>query len=164
MQENCHTCQHKRMVPGSNHVSCSKKNLLYSAEQHGIDNGWFNFPYDFDPAWLKICTGYLDKNFVFEEASSGTLFKKLLFQISVLKERAGRGKVSTQEQIATIALLEDVRACTELMLNAKRRIFGDLDELKEIVFQEDEIDQLAEDVFKEYRTLLIQATKDLTMI
>lgn len=30
-------------------------------DQHGIKNGWFNFPYNFDPIWLLECKGYREK-------------------------------------------------------------------------------------------------------
>jgi len=26
--------------------------------RHGISNGWFNHPFNFDPIWLEECTGY----------------------------------------------------------------------------------------------------------
>jgi len=28
---------------------------------HGIKNGWFNHPFNFDPVWLESCTGYKAK-------------------------------------------------------------------------------------------------------
>jgi len=27
-------------------------------DPHGIKNGWFNWPYEFDPTWLDNCDGY----------------------------------------------------------------------------------------------------------
>ncbi len=29
-----------------------------SGDPHGRKHGWFNHPWDFDPAWLVSCTGY----------------------------------------------------------------------------------------------------------
>lgn len=25
---------------------------------HGIKNGWFNWPWNFDPTWLETCDGF----------------------------------------------------------------------------------------------------------
>ena len=30
-------------------------NIKY--DQHGFDNGWFLWPYNFDPIWLEACDG-----------------------------------------------------------------------------------------------------------
>ena len=30
-------------------------------DPHGIRNGWFNHPFNFDPTWLVKCTGYKEK-------------------------------------------------------------------------------------------------------
>ncbi len=27
-------------------------------DSHGIKNGWFNHPYNFDPVWLEECSGF----------------------------------------------------------------------------------------------------------
>ena len=32
--------------------------LGIKANYHGIKNGWFNFPFNFDPYWLEECDGY----------------------------------------------------------------------------------------------------------
>ena len=29
-----------------------------SGNKHGIKNGWFNFPANFDPVWLETCNGF----------------------------------------------------------------------------------------------------------
>lgn len=28
------------------------------ADMHGVKNGWFCWPYNFDPIWLKACNGF----------------------------------------------------------------------------------------------------------
>lgn len=33
-------------------------NLRVRAEPHGIANGWFLYPVNFDPIWLIECTGF----------------------------------------------------------------------------------------------------------
>ena len=35
---------------------------------HGVANGWFKWPYNFDPVWLLNCNGY-------KEAEDGTVQK-----------------------------------------------------------------------------------------
>jgi hypothetical protein len=35
--------------------------LGIKADYHGIKNGWFNWPYNFDPIWLIECKGYESK-------------------------------------------------------------------------------------------------------
>jgi hypothetical protein len=40
---------------------CADTGLNIRANQHGIDNGWFNWPFNFDPAWLLSCDGFKQK-------------------------------------------------------------------------------------------------------
>ena len=84
----CYKCKYRGNVPGSAHSCCnhptvkemlSKSNnsllellslfqtgailiqprdMNIKANQHGLDNGWFNFPFDFDPVWLENCDGF----------------------------------------------------------------------------------------------------------
>lgn len=39
-------------------VIMQSKELNIKANPHGIKNGWFNFPLNFDPRWLENCDGY----------------------------------------------------------------------------------------------------------
>tara|TARA_Y100000034_G_C6810059_1_gene363959 strand:+ start:717 stop:992 length:276 start_codon:yes stop_codon:yes gene_type:complete len=80
---NCDKCKYQGRVPGSTHTSCKHPNvgndtfdaivslvegmmgktnaldkLNIRADPHGVKSGWFNWPVDFDPAWLKHCEGY----------------------------------------------------------------------------------------------------------
>ena len=32
--------------------------LNVAANPHGIQRGWFNWPYNFDPVWLTSCDGF----------------------------------------------------------------------------------------------------------
>ena len=34
------------------------RKLSISADPIGIKNGWFNWPWNFDPAWLRTCVGF----------------------------------------------------------------------------------------------------------
>lgn len=35
--------------------------LNIEANEHGIRNNWFNWPWNFDPIWLKNCDGFEEK-------------------------------------------------------------------------------------------------------
>jgi len=59
---NCYKCKHKGSVPGSAHSSCKNTNAVVRGTPHGISNGWFFHPYDFDPTWLEACTGFEAKD------------------------------------------------------------------------------------------------------
>lgn len=37
------------------------QSLTIQGNPHGIKNGWFNYPENFDPAWLEKCTGFEEK-------------------------------------------------------------------------------------------------------
>jgi len=36
------------------------KNLNIKGAAHGIRNGWFNWPFNFDPVWLDNCDGFTE--------------------------------------------------------------------------------------------------------
>lgn len=55
---NCYTCVHRSSVPGSAHSECNNHKADVFANYHGIRNGWFNWPFNFDPVWLVSCDGY----------------------------------------------------------------------------------------------------------
>lgn len=49
----CHKgCIHKRTVPGNCHVRCAYPDSSnVTGDPHGIKNGWFFYPFLFDPIW-----------------------------------------------------------------------------------------------------------------
>ena len=58
-KDNCYKCQHQREVPGDAHIKCVKPDSKMVGNQHGIVNGWFNYPICFDPAWKeKECSNF----------------------------------------------------------------------------------------------------------
>lgn len=61
---NCYKCQHIRPVPGSAHNGCANAEAKVIGAKHGIRNGWFFYPYDFDPCWLISCDGFVAKEAV----------------------------------------------------------------------------------------------------
>jgi len=73
----CYQCKHRGNVAGSRHSSCqypgnetdlfaifneankiNARKLQIQAHKHGILNGWFMWPIDFDPVWLLNCDGF----------------------------------------------------------------------------------------------------------
>lgn len=96
----CYKCIHRGGVPGSAHSSCNhptnklaldnpmaqvtaifasvgrmapivvKNELNVEGDPHGIAHGWFNWPFNFDPVWLKKCDGFSEP---VNHAVSGTV-------------------------------------------------------------------------------------------
>lgn len=42
-------------------ISGAAVELGIEADPHGIKKGWFNWPWNFDPVWLKNCNGFEQK-------------------------------------------------------------------------------------------------------
>jgi len=74
---NCYDCKYRGNVPGDAHSCCkhpgnktgmfsffdsanakNMKKLNVKADPHGVRNGWFMWPVNFDPAWLMSCDGF----------------------------------------------------------------------------------------------------------
>ena len=61
---NCYECEHRGIVPGSCHSSCShpkRNDVEITGNTYGISMGWFSWPWDFDPTWLISCNGFSQK-------------------------------------------------------------------------------------------------------
>ena len=54
----CSECIFSRNVPGNAHKSCENKEAKVEGNPMGIRQGYFFWPYNFDPTWLKSCTGF----------------------------------------------------------------------------------------------------------
>lgn len=78
IENNCYKCKYQGDVPGSCHSSCQHPSvepinelmkfhigvpniLNVTGISHGIKNGWFMWPMDFDPTWLRSCDGFVAK-------------------------------------------------------------------------------------------------------
>ena len=59
--QNCFNCQFSRTIPGNCHLMCTNGNANVIGASSGIRNGWFNWPYNFDPIWLRDCDGFTAK-------------------------------------------------------------------------------------------------------
>jgi hypothetical protein len=79
---NCYKCKHRGTIPWDAHSECknpkisecdkilslfaimrgqksgSMKRLNISGNETGISRGWFNWPINYDPAWLLTCDGF----------------------------------------------------------------------------------------------------------
>jgi len=61
IKTNCHNCHFKRNIPGDTHIACIKPDEQMTGDQYGIKNGWFIYPFNFDPVWrTKECINFID--------------------------------------------------------------------------------------------------------
>ncbi len=68
---NCYKCVFRGTLAGDCHSRCTHpqaRSLEIVGNDHGKKNGWFNWPYNFDPIWLQKCNGYTPRN---EEVQNG---------------------------------------------------------------------------------------------
>lgn len=58
VKPNCYKCQYRRPLSGDAHSGCVNEKASVVGAPHGIKNGWFFWPYNFDPVWLLECDGF----------------------------------------------------------------------------------------------------------
>ena len=70
MALNCKNCVFGKAVEGSSHhMSCRRFGVnIAGVNEHGVKNGWFMFPIDYDVIWAETCDGFIPSNW--EELSS----------------------------------------------------------------------------------------------
>lgn len=57
--KSCHGCAHVRSHPHTHHVLCAKPCATVTGSPHGIERGWFMYPFMFDPVWrTSECGNY----------------------------------------------------------------------------------------------------------
>lgn len=56
----CYGCVHRRDIPGDCHSRCNNHEAKVVGDAHGIKSGWFMWPVNFDPTWLRSCDGFSD--------------------------------------------------------------------------------------------------------
>ena len=54
----CYRCAHRRTIPGDAHTRCNNHDAHVVGNPQGIRGGWFRWPLNFDPVWLKSCDGF----------------------------------------------------------------------------------------------------------
>ncbi len=47
----CKNCIYKMNIPGDTHIQCRNPDFEMTGDSHGIRNGWFAYPFLFDPIW-----------------------------------------------------------------------------------------------------------------
>ena len=57
----CYQCKFRGSLPGDAHSRCTNPDATVVGDSHGIANGWFFWPFSFDPCWLRGCDGFKDK-------------------------------------------------------------------------------------------------------
>jgi len=58
MSNACYHCKYRSNIPGDAHSACINPLAYAIGDEHGIKNGWFLHPYNFDPIWLCYCDGF----------------------------------------------------------------------------------------------------------
>lgn len=58
MMDACYECKYRDSVPGDSHSCCRNKLAVVIGDEHGVKNGWFFHPFNFDPVWLRYCDGF----------------------------------------------------------------------------------------------------------
>lgn len=55
----CYNCWYMETIPGDAHIKCNNPPDRMPGHSHGVKNGWFNFPYNYDVTWkLELCPNY----------------------------------------------------------------------------------------------------------
>ncbi len=57
----CLNCTYVRSIPGDIHISCVNLKANVEGADIGVRNGYFDWPYNFDPRWLVKCDGYVKR-------------------------------------------------------------------------------------------------------
>lgn len=58
----CYDCQYKQNIPGNCHIKCVNPDPEMTGKTYGMLNGWFNYPFCFDPVWkTKNCANFKEK-------------------------------------------------------------------------------------------------------
>lgn len=57
----CYKCIHRRILVGDAHSLCTNMDAKVQGNSHGVQRGWFMWPFNFDPIWLDQCDGFKEK-------------------------------------------------------------------------------------------------------
>lgn len=58
---NCYECKYRGEIAGDAHSCCLNKQAKVTGNEHGKSEGWFFWPFNFDPIWLESCNGFEKK-------------------------------------------------------------------------------------------------------
>lgn len=61
----CYRCIHRSEIQGSVHSKCMNpsQSVAHNGDEYGKKNGWFSYPYSFDPTWKgkELCQNFKEK-------------------------------------------------------------------------------------------------------
>jgi hypothetical protein len=64
MRSECYGCLYKRDLLGNAHVGCRNPDPAMTGDAHGVAQGWFRYPLDFDPVWkTRLCRNFVPGQF-----------------------------------------------------------------------------------------------------
>ena len=64
MRTECYGCLYKRELRGNAHVGCSNPDPAMTGDAHGVAQGGFRYPLDFDPGWkTRLCRNFVPGEF-----------------------------------------------------------------------------------------------------
>lgn len=58
-------------VGRANPVNVANAGCKVVGHPHGIRNGWFSHPFNFDPVWLQECDGFASNKAISKDAAAG---------------------------------------------------------------------------------------------
>ena len=58
MMNACYECKYRGSVSGDAHSCCNNATAFALGDEYGISKGWFVYPINFDPVWLRYCDGF----------------------------------------------------------------------------------------------------------
>jgi hypothetical protein len=62
MKPDCYKCKYRRDIQGDVHSECTNHTATTEGDPCGKRNGWFSWPWNYDPIWLKSCDGFVAKD------------------------------------------------------------------------------------------------------
>ena len=54
----CYKCKYRCKIVENAHSRCLAKKASVKGDDYGIKNGWFMWPFNFDPVWLESCNQF----------------------------------------------------------------------------------------------------------
>lgn len=54
MINDCWHCKHSREILWDCHLTCAKPDPNMKGDEHGVANGWFFYPWNYDPIWMTV--------------------------------------------------------------------------------------------------------------
>lgn len=95
----CYYCAFKKNIPYSAHISCSNPMTDMKCDQYGKNNGWFNYPVNFDPIWKEHhCINFKHKKIMDKELTTKITYRNLYISQAGNEFCYGRNEYKTKEE------------------------------------------------------------------